>query len=107
MAADALAVGDDFESGTGIGACTCRVTLLVVVATSDSRILPSREGPLLPGASLLSAPREIAGLGSPSIPSEIQRLHRDLVGQEPDEFRRAYLTRLEEDRLVWAGTTVP
>jgi hypothetical protein len=25
----------------------------------------------------------------PSIPSEIQRLHRDLVGQEPDEFRRA------------------
>jgi hypothetical protein len=38
---------------------------------------------------------------------EIQRLHRDLASQEPAEFRRAYLARLEEGRLVWPGTTVP
>lgn len=38
---------------------------------------------------------------------EIQRLHHGLVSQEPAEFRRAYLARLEEGRLVWPGTTVP
>jgi hypothetical protein len=38
---------------------------------------------------------------------EIQRLQRDLASQEPAEFRRAYLARLEEGRLVWPGTTVP
>jgi hypothetical protein len=30
---------------------------------------------------------------------EIQRLHRDLASQEPAEFRRAYLARIEEGRL--------
>ncbi len=38
---------------------------------------------------------------------EIQQLYRDLASKEPAEFRRAYLARLEEGRLVWPGTTVP
>lgn len=56
MAADALAVGDDFEPGTGVGSLHLQGDPPGRgMGPSDSRILPGREGPLLPGSSLLSA----------------------------------------------------
>jgi hypothetical protein len=55
VAADALAVGDDFESGTGVGSLHRQGDPPGGwLRPSDSRILPGREGPLLPGSSVLS-----------------------------------------------------
>jgi hypothetical protein len=55
VAADALAIGDDFEPGTGVGSLHLQGDPPGRwLRPSDSRILPGREGPLLPGTSLLS-----------------------------------------------------
>jgi hypothetical protein len=67
---------------------------------------------LAPGSrwTLLAPVGTLAGMSAhpPFDPErELQRLQRVLASQEPAELRRAYLSRFEEGRLVWPGTTVP
>ena len=62
VAADAVGVGGDFESGAGVGSLHRQGDPPGWgMGPSSSRILPAREGPLLPDASLLSAHAKYRG----------------------------------------------